>query len=576
MVGSGWLFAALAGASYAGPASLISWVIAAVLFIFIGLAYAELGSMLPFSGSLVRIDHYAHGSISNYLLGWAYLIGAATTVAMEAEAIIMYTNKYLPVFSSASGYLTPLGITAAAALIALFTLIQIIGVNVFGKVNTAITIWKFIIPSLTVVLLISLYFHPSNFTAYGGFMPLGWSAVFSAMIPSGIVWAYEGFRQALEYAGEARNPHRDVPLALILSILITAGLYVALEVAFIGGIDWGKVFLQDSQGKYTILIKPGDWQNLAESNWAGSPFYTELATSGVALLVAFAAILLVDAWVSPAGTMGVYIGTTARSFYGFSRQGYFPEVFGSLHKRFQTPWFSMVFTLILALLFLLPFPTWYQIVSISSTATVVNYLAGGSSLVVLRRTAPELRRGYRVYSPWLIGLISFTASSMLIYLTGWPSLGYVFIVTAFGLPLVVLGYRGKLGLSTKESALFSIIYWASIALVMYLGLINASLSFTIYWSAFAVIMVMSLLYLYHKSKGSYAALEVSSASWFIGYMLIMGALSYLGSLGMGYLKYPWDYLIALAASVVFFVVSVMQGFETKELAEIKAKGMPIE
>lgn len=224
MVGSGWLFAALAGASYAGPASLISWVIAAVLFIFIGLAYAELGSMLPFSGSLVRIDHYAHGSISNYLLGWAYLIGAATTVAMEAEAIIMYTNKYLPVFSSASGYLTPLGITAAAALIALFTLIQIIGVNVFGKVNTAITIWKFIIPSLTVVLLISLYFHPSNFTAYGGFMPLGWSAVFSAMIPSGIVWAYEGFRQALEYAGEARNPHRDVPLALILSILITAGL----------------------------------------------------------------------------------------------------------------------------------------------------------------------------------------------------------------------------------------------------------------------------------------------------------------------------------------------------------------
>ena len=570
------MFAALAGASYAGPASLISWIIAAVLFIFIGLAYAELGSMLPFSGSLVRIDHYAHGSISNYLLGWAYLIGAATTVAMEAEAIIMYTNKYLPVFSSASGYLTPLGIAAAAALIAVFTLIQIIGVNVFGKVNAAITIWKFIIPSLTVVLLLSLYFHPSNFTAYGGFMPLGLSAVFSAMIPSGIVWAYEGFRQALEYAGEARNPHHDVPLALIISILITAGLYVALEVAFIGGINWGKIFLQDSQGKYTILIKPGDWQSLAESNWAGSPFYTELATSGVALLMVFAVILLIDAWISPAGTMGVYIGTTARSFYGFSRQGYFPELFGSLHRRFQTPWFSMIFTLVLAILFLLPFPTWYQIVSISSTATVVNYLAGGSSLVILRKTAPELRRAYRVRSPWLIGLLSFTASSMLIYLTGWPSLGYVFIVTAFGLPLMILGYRGKLGLSIKESVAFSLIYWAALSLIMYLGLIESMMSFIIYWSIFALIMAASLLYLYRKAKGSYTALEVSSASWFIGYMIVIGALSYLGSLGMGYLKYPWDYLLALIASVAFFIVSVKQGFETRELSEIKIKGIPVE
>ena len=70
---------------------------------------------------------------------------------MEAEAIIMYTNSYFPYFSTPSGYLSTLGVAAAAALIALFTVIQVIGVNVFGNVNTAITIWKFIVPSLTVV-----------------------------------------------------------------------------------------------------------------------------------------------------------------------------------------------------------------------------------------------------------------------------------------------------------------------------------------------------------------------------------------------------------------------------------------
>ena len=576
MIGSGWLFAALAGASYAGPASIISWMVAAVLFIFIGLSYAELGSILPFSGSLVRIDHYAHGSLSNYLLGWAYLIGTATTVSMEAEAIIMYTNSYFPYFSTPSGYLSTLGVAAAAALIALFTVIQVIGVNVFGKVNTAITIWKFIVPSLTVVLLLTLYFHPSNFTKYGGFTPLGLQAVFTAMVPSGIVWAYEGFRQALEYAGEAENPHRDVPLALILSILIVALLYIALEVAFIGGVNWGKIMLKGSNSEYAIPIKPGDWGNLVYSNWAGSPFYTELATSGVAVLAAFAVILLIDAWLSPAGTMGVYIGATARSLYGLSRQGYYPEIFSSLHRRFQTPWFSMVFTFILALLFLLPFPTWYQIVSISSTATVVNYLAGGSALVVLRRTAPELRRAYRVPLPWLIGLISFVSSSMLIYLTGWPSLGYVFLVTAFGLPLMILGYRDKLGLSLVKASAASLAYWVTLGLVMYLGLVSGLIGFSVYWTVFALTMIVTLLYLYYKTRGSYAAMEVASSSWFVGYMIVIGALSYVGSMGEGYLKYPWDYIAAIALSIIFFVMSVMQGFETKEIAEVKAKGVPVE
>ncbi|KUO89926.1 MAG: hypothetical protein AT712_02515 [Caldivirga sp. CIS_19] len=396
------------------------------------------------------------------------------------------------------------------------------------------------------------------------------------MVPSGIVWAYEGFRQALEYAGEAENPHRDVPLALILSILIVALLYIALEVAFIGGVNWGKIMLKGSNSEYAIPIKPGDWGNLVYSNWAGSPFYTELATSGVAVLAAFAVILLIDAWLSPAGTMGVYIGATARSLYGY--QGRVTTLKYSAHciGDSRHPGFSMVFTFILALLFLLPFPTWYQIVSISSTATVVNYLAGGSALVVLRRTVPELRRAYRVPLPWLIGLTSFVSSSMLIYLTGWPSLGYVFLVTAFGLPLMILGYRDKLGLSLVEASAASLAYWVTLGLVMYLGLVSGLIGFSVYWTVFALTVIVTLLYLYYKTRGSYAAMEVASSSWFVGYMIVIGALSYVGSMGEGYLKYPWDYIAAIALSIIFFVISVMQGFETKEIAEVKAKGVPVE
>lgn len=134
--------------------------------------------------------------------------------------MISYTNRYLPIFSTQAGVLTPLGIVAAAALILVFLIIQLIGVNVAGKTNTIITWWKFIVPTITAILLISLAFHTDNFSHYGGFLPFGYEAIFSALVPSGIVFAYEGFRQALEYAGEARNPHRDVPRAIIVSIVL--------------------------------------------------------------------------------------------------------------------------------------------------------------------------------------------------------------------------------------------------------------------------------------------------------------------------------------------------------------------
>ncbi len=351
---------------------------------------------------------------------------------------------------------------------------------------------------------------------------------------------------------------------------------MALEVAFIGGIDWSKVYLPNSKGQYVIPIKPGDWSDLLNSSWAGSPFYSELYASGIALLVSWAVILLIDAWISPLGTMGVYVGTTARSLYGMSRQGYYPSIFSNLHSRFQTPWFSFIVTYLIAVLFLLPFPTWYQIVSISTTATIINYLAGGPALVVLRRTAPDINRPYKAPTPLIVGLLSFITSSMLIYWTGWPYLGYIFVITAFGLPLLVLGYRNSIGMSYGEAVAFSVIFWFTLVMVIYYGFVTSALPFYVYWTIFALILAGSITYLYYKSSGGYVGREVRASTWFIGYMIVLGALSYVGSLGMGYIQYPWEYLIAFIVSTVFFIMAVKQGFETKELRQVKEGDIPSE
>jgi amino acid transporter len=212
MVGSGWLFAALGASGAMGPASILSWIIAGIFFIFMVFPFAELGGLFPFSGSLARYNHYSHGVISNYLLAWAYTLSAISTLAVETVAIVEYASYYVPQFwNSTLNVLTPLGILVAAALIALLFFIQVIGVNIYGWFNRFITAWKILIPGLTVILLIALYFHPDHVVGKlpGSFAPYDYPAIFAGMITSGIVWAYQGLDRDLSTLMRVRT-HRGM------------------------------------------------------------------------------------------------------------------------------------------------------------------------------------------------------------------------------------------------------------------------------------------------------------------------------------------------------------------------------
>ncbi|WP_054842296.1 hypothetical protein [Vulcanisaeta distributa] len=150
------------------------------------------------------------------------------------------------------------------------------------------------------------------------------------------------------------------------------------------------------------------------------------------------------------------------------------------------------------------------------------------------------------------------------------------MITAFGLPLLILGCRKAIGMGNGEAMAFSAIFWIALIMVIYYGFVVGALPFYEYWSAFALILIGGITYLYYRSRNDYVSKEVKASTWFIGYMIVFGALSYMGSLGMGYIQYPWDYLIALAVSIVFFIVSVKQGFETKEIRQVKEGNLPIE
>src|SRR5690242_13626939 len=176
IIGSGWLFGALYAAQIAGPAALLSWVLGAVFMLTLALIYAELGGAYPVAGGTARFPHYSHGSMVGYAVGWLWWIGAATVAPIEVEAALQYFTHYVSWLTTTSGgetVLTAQGYAVAVVLMALFTIVNAMGVRWLAKSNTPITAWKIAIPVLAIVALLVTRFHSANFHAAGGFMPFG-------------------------------------------------------------------------------------------------------------------------------------------------------------------------------------------------------------------------------------------------------------------------------------------------------------------------------------------------------------------------------------------------------------------
>src|SRR5699024_3323313 len=221
--------------------SIFAWAIGGLLIILIGLCYAELGTMFPLSGGVIRYPHFSFGSFASYTHGWMSWLAAASTTAIEVMAALQYANNYFPWLQKLEDgvpVLTGRGLIVAIVLLGIFSLINVIGIRWFAKINNTLVWWKIGVISLVIIVFIVAVFnvdHFSNETA-GGFFPYGWDGMFSSIATAGIVFSFLGFRQAVELAGETKNPKRNVPFAIIGSVIATIVIYVLLQIAFIGAL----------------------------------------------------------------------------------------------------------------------------------------------------------------------------------------------------------------------------------------------------------------------------------------------------------------------------------------------------
>ncbi len=458
LIGSGWLFGSGSAARIAGPAAIISWIIGAVIIIAIALTYVELGTSFPETGGMSKYAQYSHGPLLGFIAAWANWISLVTLVPMEAVAAVQYMLSWPWQWANWTkhfmnqGTITTSGLLVVFLFMLIFTLINFWSVKLMTHFTNLISIFKVLLPTLTIVMLMISGFHTSNFGHdLHSFMPYGSRAIFEAASGAGIIMSYDAFQTVINIGGELENPRKNIIRGVLISMLVTAAIYIMLQVAFIGAVD----------------------PKMVARSWHGVNFSSPFADIAILLGINWLVVLLyMDAFVSPFGTGVAFAATASRALAAMTHNKHLPAWLGRLNRRYLVPRFAMVADLILAMILVSVFRNWNLLATVITAATLIAYLTGPVTVMSLRKIAPNLNRPYHPsYMKWLAP-VTFILTSLAIYWTMWPTTIQVIFVIALGIP-IYLYYEIKLKQKSFKQefkhAAWLILYLVFMSCMSYVG-----------------------------------------------------------------------------------------------------------
>jgi amino acid transporter len=490
IIGSGWLLGALNAAEVAGPASILSWMLAACMLSLLALTYAELGATYPVAGGAARFPYYSHGPIAGFMSGWASWLQAVFIAPIEVLAAITYVNSVgwinqhfnmINKVGDNAGLLNGTGLVVALVLMVIFTAMNLAGAKFLSDSNVIVVIWKTAVPVLAVAVVAYLQFNPANFHAGGGFMPFGFHGVFAALT-GGVVFALQGFEQAVQLAGEARNPKRDLSRAILTAMAIGAVLYSLLQIVMIGGLEPGNIASGWAKPLGTDPSDYGAWYTLALAVGAGW----------------LAKVLIIDAVISPAGTGVVYVTTSARLSYALGEEREMPTALATTNRK-GVPVVSIIVAAVVGSLAFGPFKSWSALVSVVTGATAIMYAFAPVSLAALHKVDGSRPRSYRVPVPALLLPAAFCSANLIIYWGGFETTWKLACAMAVGLALFAVGAwrRGTGATHTVRNAVWIAPWFGGQVLIGWLGRYgNGSTNLLPNWVDIVVVIVFALAIFY--------------------------------------------------------------------------------
>jgi APA family basic amino acid/polyamine antiporter len=380
-----------AAAVLAGPALIISFIISAVGCALAGLCYAEFSSMFPVAGSAYSYAYATMGEFIAWILGWdlilEYLFGASTVAVGWSGYVVSFlsdlgihipaviTNAPVDFSETGSWQLTGAIINLPAVfIVAVLTTLLILGVKESAKINNIIVLLKVVVILLFIGFGIS-YINTDNWIPFipentGKFENFGITGILSGAAV--VFFAYIGFDAVSTAAQEAKNPQKDMPRGILISLLICTVLYISVSLILTGIVN------------YKELNVP-------------APIAFAIDTAGAGLR-----------WLSPLIKIGAIAGLSSvvmvliygqsRVFYSMAHDGLLPHTFSKVHKKYQTPHITTLVIGIACAVFsgLFPINILGKMVSIG---TLLAFSIVCIGIIVLRKKRPELHRPFK--TPWV-------------------------------------------------------------------------------------------------------------------------------------------------------------------------------
>ncbi|HEX2269638.1 MAG TPA: APC family permease [Pyrinomonadaceae bacterium] len=330
--------------SLIGPYSIIAFIACALVVALIILCFAEVGSRFEETGGPYLYAREAYQPAVAFEIGWLIWLARVTAFAANCNLLINYLSFF---WSPATT--TVWRASIIIFIVAVLALINVLGIRQAAIVSNAFTIGKLV--ALIVFIAAGLFFlNPQAFEPG----PAPETASFSQSVLL-LVYAFTGFEMATIPAGEVRDPQRNLPRALIIAILVVATVYILVQVVCVGTL-------------------PGLGQSQKPLADAAAHF---LGTGG-------AAIISAGAIISITGNLNILLLSGSRVTFAMSEQKQLPELIGSIHQRFFTPWVSILLTAAL-MLFLTLKSSFLQALTISTLARLVTYGATCLALPLFRR-----------------------------------------------------------------------------------------------------------------------------------------------------------------------------------------------
>jgi len=428
-----------AAALHAGPAVLISYVIAGIVCAFAGLCYAELASTLPVSGSAYTYSYTTIGEFAAWVMGALLLLEYGLAASVVSVGWSGYMVSLLgdigihipPELTGPAGHAkeladgtmitTVFNLPAFLVCIAL-ALLLVVGVSESAKFNNVIVAIK--VTVLTAFILVGGFILIQNYDQFAHnwqpFIPeptgekgeFGWSGILRAA--SIVFFAYIGFEAVSTAGQEAKNPAKDMPVGIIGSLVVCTVIYILVSIVLTMIVPYTELNVPDPVAVAVDAFGP-QWGWLAK-------------TIKVGAIIGLTSVILV-----------LMYGQT-RIFYTMARDGLLPKVFSTVHPKFRTPWIN---TLVVGLL--VAIAGGFFDINFLGDATSVGTLAAFGivclTVIWLRRTHPELPRGYRVpFYPVLpaLGIIScfaliFTVETRVLVFFAWYVIGAIVLYFAYGM-----------------------------------------------------------------------------------------------------------------------------------------------